>query len=584
MNIEGKEKALNALNGKFCEDTPVGLFTWGFDYYWKVAEIEPWQLACGSNSIWHNAHMSLLNYHKPDIVFYSGSGSGDIDPVLEKEDDDKWYIKDLNQNKDFILTKLFFRGIIMQLLSFKVLSESEINEIHNASLDILRSCGVKILSAEMLSFLKEKGLQVDEDAQIVKFSRDCLEDLISKIPPSFEVCDRMGNERFVLGDGIPKIAAGHNAVFWVDSETGQTRPSTVKDVEKFAGLCEKVEVIDMIGIPVMPQDVPNPETSLLYGVKACVENSIKPIYFSTDSMKVNRACMDILRAGFEGDFENQVYGITQLSPTSPLYWEKGVLDAFVDTVKTNVPIAVLPEPIAGISAPYTLAGLLTMNNAEALSGLAIIQLLKPGHKVMYANSWTTSDMNTGAALVGSTETTLCRIAAAQLAKFYKIPSHTTAPNSDNHAHDEQNAWEKTFSQFCSIGSGHDLIVNCGMFATGMTCSHEQLLMDAEISAMAKRIAAGINVSKDTIAADLIKEIGPQGESYLATDHTMKWLYSDEYVKTQLAVRGPKASWDSKGSKDTYHIANDEVKKNDALELIKLPTDVQAKLDEIIKLF
>jgi len=472
----------------------------------------------------------------------------------------------------------------MKLSLFKVLSESEVNDIHEASIDILESCGVKILSKKMLQFLREKGIDVDEETQIVHFSRKCIEDALSKIPEKFDVFNRNGEFAFTLGDGVPRVAAGHNAVFWLDSNTGETRNSTVSDVEKFARICEELDIIDMIGIPVMPQDIPKPRATLLYGVRACVENSIKPIYFSTDSCKVNNSCIEILRAAFSGDLKEKVYGITQLSPTSPLYWESGVLDAFMDTVDTGVPISILPEPIAGISAPYTLAGLLTMNNAETLSAFAMIQMLKPGTKLMYGNSWTTSDMNSGAALVGSTETTLCRIAAAQLARFYKAPSHTTAPNSDNHTHDEQNAWEKTYSQFCALGAGHDLIVNCGMFATGMTCSHEQLLMDAEISAMARRIAAGINVSKDTVAVDLIKEIGPRGKTYLDTDHTMNWLRSDEYVKVPLAVRGPKASWDAQGSKDTYQIASEKVKEYDALQPKTLPVNVQAKFDEIIKSF
>ena len=202
----------------------------------------------------------------------------------------------------------------------------------------------------------------------------------------------------------------------------------------------------------MPQDIPDARLSLLWGVDACIRNTTKPIYFSTDNLQVNRAIIEMLRAVFKGDFDTQVYGISQLSPTSPLYWEEGVIDAIMDTVKTAVPLAVLPEPNAGISAPYTLAGLLTVDNTECISGLVMTQLLKPGHPVLYANSWTCTDMRNGAALVGSTETTICRIAGAQLARFYGVPSHTTAPNSDNHAHDEQNAWEKTFSTFCSVGA------------------------------------------------------------------------------------------------------------------------------------
>jgi len=468
----------------------------------------------------------------------------------------------------------------MKLTRLNVLSDREIREIHAATMDILQDCGVQIGSEKMFMFLKEKGLEVDAERKIVHFSKSCIEDYLSKIPPTFDMFDREGKFAFTLGDGVPKIAAGHNAVFWVDSETGATRPSKIVDVERFAGICQNLKCIDMLGIPVMPQDAPDPKMSLLYGLKACVENCSKPIYFSTDNLKINRAMIEMLKAVYAGDLRQQPYGISQLSPTSPLCWEEGVLDAIMDMIATGVPIAILPEPNAGISSPYTLAGLLTMNNAECLSGLVMIQMLRPGTKVMYANSWTTTDMRTGAALVGSTETTICRIAAAQLARFYKAPSHTTAPNSDNHAHDEQNAWEKTFSMFASVAAGHDLIVNCGMFATGMTCSHEQLVMDEEIAAMSKRIADGILVNDETIAAGLIKKVGPHGE-YMTCDHTLKWIHSGEYLAPRVSVRGPRAVWEAGGAKDTYMLAKEKVRNYSGYPGIPLDAKRQEKLMKII---
>lgn len=446
----------------------------------------------------------------------------------------------------------------MKLARLSVLSDQEIRRLHEATVDILQNCGVRLGSEKMLGFLKNKGLEVDAGQRIVRFSKSCLEDCLSKIPPTFDVFNREGKFAFTLGNGVPRIAAGHNAVFWVDSETGATRNSKIADVEYFARICQDLECIDVLGIPVMPQDAPDAKLSVLYGLKACVENCAKPIYFSTDNRKINRAMIEMLKAVYAGDLKREVYGISQLSPTSPLSWEEGVLEAIMDMVDSGVPIAILPEPNAGISSPYTLAGLLTMNNAECLSGLAMIQMLRPGTKVMYANSWTTTDMRNGAALVGSTETTICRIAAAQLARFYKTPSHTTAPNSDNHAHDEQNAWEKTFSMFASVAAGHDLIVNCGMFATGMTCSHEQLVMDEEISAMSRRIADGVLVNENTIAAGLIKQIGFQAE-YLTCEHTLQWIHSAEYLAPRVSVRAPRAVWEAEGALDTYHLAKEKVR-------------------------
>lgn len=472
----------------------------------------------------------------------------------------------------------------MKLATLKVLSDAEMKQIHEATIDILANCGVKVLNRRMLDFLASKGLQVSKETQIVKFTRSAVEDAVAKVPGRFDVFNREGEFAFTLGDGTPRVAAGHNAVFWVDTETSKTRPSTVADVELFARICDHLKHIDMVGIPVMPQDVPDPKATLLYGVRACVENSTKPIYFSTDKPDVNRACISLLRAAFRGDFDSQVYGISQLSPTSPLFWEESVCDAIEDTVRLGVPLAILPEPNAGVSAPFTLAGLLTINNAECLSGIAICQLIRPGAKVIYANSWTVTDMRTGAALVGSVETSICRIAGAQLAKFYKLPCHTTAPNSDNHAHDEQNSWEKTLSQFVSIAAGNDLVVNCGMFATGMTCSHEQLLMDEEITAISRRLTAGIEVNEDTIAADLIKQIGPQGETYLTAEHTLKYLHSDEYHVPRLAVRGPRASWEAAGAKDTYELAKDLTRE--FMRKAHTPIDAERKsqLDRIVAEF
>jgi trimethylamine--corrinoid protein Co-methyltransferase len=448
----------------------------------------------------------------------------------------------------------------MRLAALQVLSEEEIRAIHQASLDILDGCGVKVLSPRMLQALEAKGLRVDSERQLAFFSRATIEEALSRVPRRLEVFDREGRHLYTLGDGRPRIAAGHNAVNWVDTQSGQTRFSRVADVELFARLCEHLEHIDMIGIPVMPQDVPDPRATLLHGVRAVIRNSRKPLYFSTDNRTVNRAVIEMCRAAFRGDLKEQVYGISQLSSTSPLYWEQGVLEAILDTLDTGVPIALLPEPIAGVSAPYSLAGLLTVHNSECLSGLAMIQLLRPETRVLYGSSWTTSNMLTGAALVGSVETSLCRIAGTQLARHYGVPSHTTAPNSDNHAHDEQNAWEKTFSSLAAVGAGTDLIVNCGMFATGMTCSHEQLLMDEEISACCLRLAEGLEVSPETVAEELIRERGPQGETYLTAEHTLRRLRFGEYLKPRLSVSGPLATWQEHGARDTYALARERVRE------------------------
>jgi trimethylamine--corrinoid protein Co-methyltransferase len=121
-----------------------------------------------------------------------------------------------------------------------------------------------------------------------------------------------------------------------------------------------------------------------------------------------------------------------------------------------------------------------------------------------------------------------------------------------------------------------------MFATGMTCSHEQLIMDEEISAMSRRIARGVRVDKETIARDLIEEIGPRGETYLTSEHTLNWLHSDEYLPPRVSVRGSRAVWEAAGSKDTCALAGERAKALMADTSASLSREKRAVLEKIIR--
>jgi trimethylamine---corrinoid protein Co-methyltransferase len=120
-----------------------------------------------------------------------------------------------------------------------------------------------------------------------------------------------------------------------------------------------------------------------------------------------------------------------------------------------------------------------------------------------------------------------------------------------------------------------------MFATGMTCSHEQLVMDEEISALSQRLARGVAVTEETIARELIEAIGPQGPTYLTTDHTLHWLRSDEYHLPGVAVRGPFASWRAAGAPDTTTLAREQARQHAAQPVPELDDARRRQIAEII---
>jgi len=431
------------------------------------------------------------------------------------------------------------------------------DKIHESSLEVLQKIGVVVNSRKVIDVLKKLGCAVDNGTERVRVPAQIVEKCLDTLPQTIPISDQNGNHCLDLGNGNPHCASGHNAVFMLSDASGARRGSTVKDVVDFTVLSDHLDEIDIVGVPVNPLDV-TAQTALLYAIKAILENTKKPVYFSTESEQVNRAVIEMARAVLGvSTLEEKCNIICQLSPTSPLYWERGAVEALQTCAKQKVPVVILPAPIAGITAPYTLAGLATVYNAEMLSGIVISQLTNPGAGVIYGSAWLTSDMRYGTTLVGRPEASLLRIASAQMAHHYHIPSHTTSPESDASALDEQMAWEKTLSTVASLAAQNDLIMNLGMFGAGMTISLAQLVIDNEICRIVKRFVRGIEVSDDTIALKTIAQVGSKG-NFLMEDHTVKHLRSGEHVELDITNAENYEVWWKKGASNIVARAEDRV--------------------------
>jgi trimethylamine---corrinoid protein Co-methyltransferase len=470
----------------------------------------------------------------------------------------------------------------MKLTEWKVLTQEEIEMIHESSLDVLENCGVVVEDEEVLQLLERNGCSTDHQTMITKFPRETVRKALSSCPASFPVLDRNGREAFILGKGNCKCGSGHNAVFTLVDESGERREATLEDARRFSILSDVLSEVDIISIPYSPQDV-NPKTSLLYAIKQILDVSEKPIFFSCESEIINEAAVEMAKAalGVES-LDGRSNMITQLSTTSPLYWERGAVKALHLVAKAGMPVAFLPQPITGVTAPYTLAGLLTVHNAEVLSGIVISQLTNPGLPVIYASAWTTYEMKQTNVLLGRPESSLLRIAGAQVAHFYKIPCHTTAPDNDSNLHDEQGAWEKMLSTIAAMSGGNDMLVNLGMFGSGMSITCEQLVLDNEMCRIARRMMKGIEVNEDTIAIDVIKEVGPRN-MFIMEDHTMMHLRTGEHVPLDVSNGANFGVWSEKGKISSVDAARSFIEKT-LKDGARHPLDEQksGKLAEIIR--
>lgn len=471
----------------------------------------------------------------------------------------------------------------MKLQGYRVLSDSEMSQIHEASVRLLERTGSAILSKEALGILAEGGADVDFQTQRVRFPRSLVEDALASLPSSFHVYYREGGETLEVGGDQLYIVAGMDANYVYDLATQARRPATKEDVADFARLADGLPNIHIVSPQVVPRDVPG-RSALVHAFEAVANNTTKPIYITPGDGPVSQAVLDMAQqiAG-DIDLSDRSFLIGYAAPTSPLTWQPSAAEALIEIVGRGIPIALGPCPLMGMTSPVTLAGAVAQASAEQLSGIVMTYLVRKGTPAMYGVMPITTDMRLGAPAHGDPNTVLARLAGAQMARFYKLPGIVSGPNSDAHCLDEQNAWEKMLTAAFALNAGINIIVNAGAFATVSTVSYEQLVLDDEISGICQQLLRGIEVSEETLALDLIESVGPGG-NFLAQKHTLNhWRH--DYWLPQVSNRKTFTSWSEEGGRDIVAVAAERVRKLMAEHQPKrLPQTIQDALRCICEAF
>jgi len=433
----------------------------------------------------------------------------------------------------------------MKLSRVEGLSEKEIIEIDSVSMEILEETGVKVLSEEVLKIYESGGAKVNYDSMIVKIPEKLIRRCLNSAPSEYKLYNRDADSFLDFGNNLGYCVSGHNAIYTLDTETMERRPSTKEEIGNFAKISDALPNIHIVGVQAMPQDVFS-KSSILHAVEAVANNTSKHIFFSPENVGEAKALIEMLKVINGGENLGKFPIATcQLSPISPLTWSKGTAEAVVEIAKSGLPLCILPQPYCGVTSPITLAGTLTTNNIEEISALVLAQIVNEGSPFTYGAAWTTFEMKTGAVLIGTPERNLLSVGGAQIARYYNLPSHCIAFDTDSNIYDEQNGFEKIFTIIATLQSGINMIVNAGMFSTGMTVSYEQLIVDHEIASFVYRYLEGITVNKDTIAKEVIQNVG-QHNDYMAEPHTMKYVRLGEHAPYKVSNRDVYDNWKSSG--------------------------------------
>ena len=430
-------------------------------------------------------------------------------------------------------------------MNFEMLSEKDIKKIHSASLQVLEKTGGQIHNEAAKELLADAGCKIC-DNNLVKIPGHLVEHCLDSVAKGFTLYDRQGNVACELKGRNSYFGTGVTNPNFHDYKTGQRKPTSVQDIENAAKVADFLPQIDWIMPLGSVQDVPA-HASDVYEFEAAVTNTTKPIVFICHDLRGLKDVLDMAEAvvGGRRQLQEKPFLISYPEPISPLVHSANATEKLLYSAARNIPIIYTPAPMAGATAPASMAGLLVQANAECLTGLVLAQLKRKGVPVIMGGVLTILDMRTGTICYGAPELSLLSAAYADIARYYGIPTWGTAGCSDSKVPDVQAAIEATFSSFANYLSGLNLIHDPGFLENAMIGSLEMLLITNEVAGMVKRFAGGIEVNDDTLAVEVIDSVGPGG-NYLQHDHTLE--HFREFYEPMLLDRNNYSTWQSLGSK------------------------------------
>ncbi len=439
-----------------------------------------------------------------------------------------------------------------------LLTQEQVERIHDASLELLEEVGLKVRYEPARELFKQHGCIVDGER--VKFPREVVEKYRKMVPPTFTFHGRDPKFDKTIPQDSPVIVTASSAPDIIDPVTGVERRAESKDIARIAHLINELPGYDMFSISTLADDAPAAQFTIsrLYpSIKYC----LKPIRVTTTDRKDTLSIMEMayMVAGGEEAYKEHPFLTHHYCPVvSPLTMDNLSTENVMYFAKEGLPVYPTIVPNAGLTSPMSMAGTLAQGNAEFLSALVLMQMVKAGTPTIYATLGTVADMRSGAYTSGAVECGMLHMAFAQLARFYDVPAGGYVGLTNAKVNDAQSGYETGMSGIAGLLGGMDMFNIGGLIDALKTFDFAKAVIDDEVAQMMKRMKRGINFSDDELGLPLIKEIGPGG-SFITAKHTISRMKT-EAVMTKLADRDARTIWVKKGSMDIQARAMKKVKE------------------------
>jgi trimethylamine--corrinoid protein Co-methyltransferase len=463
-----------------------------------------------------------------------------------------------------------------------VLSPDELVRIHNASMSILENTGIEILDAEALDIFAKAGAIVDVGTRRIWPDRSLLMEAVAKAPASFTLHARNEAKSLILGDNHIAFSPVGGQAYSTNYERGR-RPGTLADLEELIRLTHSFNILHHGSCTLVePTDIPA-NTRHLDSTYASLRLTDKTIMGQSRGRIASNDAIELTSLAFGGleAVKHKPILICIINVNSPLRFDDWMLGGLIAYAKAGQVNVITPFIAAGAMGPITVAGAIAQQNAEALVGVALTQLVNPGAPVVYGNFTVDAHMKSGSPSFGTAEGAWATLAAGQLARHYKLPFRSNGSLSSSNVPDAQAAYETMMSLWPAILAHTNFVFQgAGWVEGGLTTSYEKLIIDVELLSMMVVLLNGQAVDDDTLALPYIDQVGPGGHHF-DTEHTLS-RYSTAFYNPLISSRLQYGNWVEAGSLDAAGRANlkwKEVLRN--YEEPKLDTGVDEAIREFI---
>jgi len=433
--------------------------------------------------------------------------------------------------------------------SIHVIQAADCAQIHERSLKLLQDTGVQVMSDRARKILAEGGAQVDAQLQRVRFPRALVEESLRLAPRRFKLGGRRPGSDWEMNVGECRLLADGGAVSVLDWKTGDLRPGTFDD---WLSATKLIDALDEIGIYWRMVEGGFPDTDMGYVDywRSLLNNCSKHIQDSVESVDRAQQLLEILGIVFGGR-ENvrrtRPFSYV-LCPMSPLVIDSAYTDAWLQTIGWDIPVAIMPMPLMGATAPASLLSTMLVANADFLAALCLVQTASPGSPVIYAPVPQAVEPHTWRYTGGAIESALLGAAVTSMGRHYGLPVEAATAGTDQYYPGAQAAYERALNWALPTLSWPDILVGPGLFGGSTILCLEQLILDVEVFRRCVRLHRGILTDDDLWLDHLIRQLGP-GANYVGQKSTLEALHNGRFYLSNIGFHGTHEEWKSQGMPD-----------------------------------